>query len=221
MNQSLRTIHFYGHMRKMTGVDSVQLVGDNMAVITAGLDSMFPGIKQHIRDNAWQVTFNDAPLEDSVGEDDIHELVKHNAKHVHIYPAVEGAGRTGQIIMGIVMIVIGVYSAFFTAGASSAQIVQGAGMILSGAMMVYTALVTPGAARERAAPDERTSFIFNGAVNTIEQGGAVPCVYGRTMIGSTVISAGINAEEMAYYSSPTGQTIAPNSAFGIQNQVLA
>lgn len=39
---------------------------------------------------------------------------------------------------------------------------------------------------------KRKSFLFNGGINTTEQGGAVPLVYGFTRTGSTVISAGID-----------------------------
>jgi predicted phage tail protein len=39
---------------------------------------------------------------------------------------------------------------------------------------------------------KRKSFLFNGSINTTEQGGAVPLVYGFTRTGSTVISAGID-----------------------------
>ena len=45
-------------------------------------------------------------------------------------------------------------------------------------------------------PKERKSFHFNGPTNTIEQGGVLPLVYGRMVVGSVVVSAGIDIEEI-------------------------
>lgn len=46
------------------------------------------------------------------------------------------------------------------------------------------------------------SYIFNGAVNTEAQGHPVPLLYGRMIVGSAVISAGIEADD--YAPSTTG-----------------
>lgn len=45
--------------------------------------------------------------------------------------------------------------------------------------------------------DNRPSYVFNGAVNTTAQGNPVPIGYGRVIVGSSVISASIRAEELA------------------------
>ena len=99
--------------------------------------------------------------------------------------------------------------------AGAKAIWTGASYIIAGAMMIYTALNTPKAQSARANVDERASFVFNGAVNVIEQGGAVPVAYGRSIVGSTVVSAGIDTEQITYYNSPLGTNIAPNSLFGV------
>jgi len=44
-------------------------------------------------------------------------------------------------------------------------------------------------------PDNGASYNFNGAVNTSAQGNPVPVLYGRMIVGSSVISAGIYAED--------------------------
>jgi predicted phage tail protein len=41
------------------------------------------------------------------------------------------------------------------------------------------------------------SYTFNGAVNTTAQGHPVPVGYGRLIIGSAVISAGVQVEDIA------------------------
>ena len=58
-------------------------------------------------------------------------------------------------------------------------------------MMAQTPGVEDYSTRDKA--DEQKSFLFNGPVNTIEQGTALPIVLGKHMIGSTVISAGMRS----------------------------
>lgn len=218
----VRNIHIFG--KALEYVDNqpvIQQAGDSMAVIISGLASRFgPEIKEHIKNNVWQVCFN-APDGIAVDPNDVHKL--EGVSDIYIYPVVEGSGgKVGGIILGVIMIVVGVIIIVGSWGtgtpAGMAAIANGVMMIAGGAMMVYTALNTPKAQQNRADPAERASFVFNGAVNVIEQGGAVPCVYGRTITGSTVVSAGIATEEITAYTSPVGGIIAPNSAFGIVAQ---
>ena len=44
--------------------------------------------------------------------------------------------------------------------------------------------------------DNRTSYIFNGAVNVTAQGAPVPICYGRMRVGSVVISAGVTTTDI-------------------------
>lgn len=48
----------------------------------------------------------------------------------------------------------------------------------------------------REAAEDRPSFLFNGARNTVEQGNPVPVVYGRYRVGGTIVSAGIEVEQI-------------------------
>ena len=51
------------------------------------------------------------------------------------------------------------------------------------------------------AVENGASYNFNGPVNTTAQGNPVPVLYGRMVVGSAVISAGILAQEQAYAGS--------------------
>lgn len=214
MNNRLRTIHLEGQLKEVCGGNStIQLVGDSIPVLVSGLTSMYgPRVKEIVRENNWHVFLGEDTEGNDIGESQVnHHLTDTN--DVFLLPAVEGAGRVGQIIYGIVMIVIGVIM-LFTPAAPGAPTVMGMGvaaltgvmMIVGGLSTLYMALTTPNASDNRAGPDERASFIFNGAANVIEQGGAVPCVYGRFRTGSTVVSAGIDTGEMTggYYNGGQG-----------------
>lgn len=45
-------------------------------------------------------------------------------------------------------------------------------------------------------PEARTSFIYGGAVNTSEQGGPIPILYGRMRIGSTLVAASVSTDQI-------------------------
>jgi predicted phage tail protein len=54
------------------------------------------------------------------------------------------------------------------------------------------------------------SYNFTGPVNTTAQGNPVPVLYGRMIVGSAVISAGIVAEDQAYVGAPLPGTPIPH-----------
>lgn len=112
---------------------------------------------------------------------------------VHITPVVEGSGRFGQIILGIVLIVVGVYF-------NQPWLWQaGVGLVIGGVaqLLMPTPKIDDYTKADRA--ENQPNFVFNGAVNTYEQGGPVPLVYGRTKAGSVVISAGFTIEQIPYH----------------------
>lgn len=45
-------------------------------------------------------------------------------------------------------------------------------------------------------PDNKASYVFDGAVNTSAQGNPVPVGYGRLMVGSQVLYAGLATEQI-------------------------
>jgi predicted phage tail protein len=55
-----------------------------------------------------------------------------------------------------------------------------------------------------------TQRMFNGPVNVVTQGGPIPLVYGRKIVGSVVGSAGIHIDAVAFTGPGNGQ----NPEFG-------
>ena len=47
------------------------------------------------------------------------------------------------------------------------------------------------------ANDDPNSFNFNGILNTINAGSAIPVVYGEVFTGSIIVSAGIDTEDFS------------------------
>ena len=72
----------------------------------------------------------------------------------------------------------------------------GAVLALSGVTQLLSPQQVVNDYSERETPDQRPSFLYNGPVNTTEQGGIRPLVFGRMLVGSVVISGGLQIEQI-------------------------
>jgi predicted phage tail protein len=110
-----------------------------------------------------------------------------------IIPTVYGGGGFGKILLGAALIVASFYlpGAGAAAGgitASSVAAAVGFSLVLGGVSSLLFSPDTPSLDGYEA-PDNKPSYSFNGAVNTTRQGNPVPLGYGRLRVGSQVISA--------------------------------
>ncbi len=104
-----------------------------------------------------------------------------------------GSKRGGlfQIVLGAVLI-----AASFVPGLSAFAPVllhMGLAMVMGGVVQMLSPQATGLGTGDTG--DNGASYNFNGAVNTQAQGNPVPLLYGRMIVGSSVISAGIYAED--------------------------
>ena len=98
----------------------------------------------------------------------------------------EGRGREAHIAPGLGHV----------AGVVDGVMGFGISMVLGGVVQLLSPQQTyDSAASER--PENRPSYNFNGPVNTTAQGHPVPLCYGRMIVGSAVISAGIETRQQA------------------------
>jgi len=123
-----------------------------------------------------------------------------NKESIKIIPLVSGAGKSKgifNIILGAALIHFsgglanGLSSSFMTK-ATFQQV--GMSLIMSGVSQLL--FPPPKAPVSQERPENMPSFIFNGAVNTTRQGNPVPLCYGRMIVGSQVISAGLSVEQL-------------------------
>lgn len=120
----------------------------------------------------------------------------------HVEPVVQGGFKAffglffGPGLLSSVFTPLGLP---LVGGAGVGGALGGFGSILIGITIIGVIALISGALtpkeKEQENPDERTSFLFQGAVNQSEQGGPVPLIYGEFLVGSTVISGGIAVEE--------------------------
>lgn len=150
------------------------------------------------RNVGYQVIIDD----DDIGEN-TDRLPLPFSRDMHIVPVI-GGGKSG--FLGIVLGVALIAASFFlpaapliaglgAASPSFASIAFGVGasLFLGGVsgLLAPQPKATAGQAEVRNLP----SYTFNGPVNTTAQGQPVPVGYGRMIVGSAVISAGITADD--------------------------
>jgi predicted phage tail protein len=136
-------------------------------------------------------------MRDEVSE---HELHNPASRRITIVPVVAGAGgKIGQILLGATLIAAAILvpglaavTLFGTTTLASVTFGVGLSLALGGvAQMLAPQLESNGPQEE-----QQPSYVFNGAVNTSAQGQPVPIGYGRMIVGSAVISAGISVEDI-------------------------
>lgn len=124
--------------------------------------------------------------------------VNREMKSIRFVPIIEGSGKWTSTIVGIVIMVVAIVYGIFTEDwVNAAKIFQfGAEMAVVG---LITALTTkdPVKIQQRSGDGSTlSSYGFDSTTNTVEQGVPVPIIYGRSLVGSRVISASVVIGEM-------------------------
>ena len=217
MNQ-LRTIHLHGRLGKKYG-RTHQLAVSTPAEAIRAINANYPGFADEIlelgrKGYAYRVLHGKRTNIGLNGPEELHDPASGD---IRIIPEVMGAkkGGLGQLILGIAMIA----TVYFTGGATAGmwgtqvagttigKIVMNVGLSLALGGVVQ--MLSPTAKASAADEDKSNpSYIFYGAVNTMAQGHPVPVGYGEMIVGSAVISAGIDVDQVAIpgSESDTGPT---------------
>lgn len=193
----LRTIHLMGNLKQFSK-KPVQIDAPTTHMVMQGLVNMFgPRFKQMVRDGQWHLTRNKKlkdckSYDDSIAEE---ELAFNLGSTVEIWlcPAVKAKSGVVRTIIGVVLIVVGVFTTWL-GGLGTYAIQAGIGLVLGGVAEMLAPKPKKGTTEQAG---NNASFLFNGTVNVTEQGGPVPVIYGRVpRASSLVLSAGISTENM-------------------------
>ena len=119
---------------------------------------------------------------------------------IRIAPVVAGSGDVGEFLAGVAIAYflpgVGFLTDLGLSAATATTLVSSLGwsLAIAGVSSMLAPKIDPLEAP--AAPENNPSFIFNGAVNVIRQGGPVPLAYGRIVVGSVTVSAGLYAAQI-------------------------
>ena len=191
----LRKIRLYGQLAKFVGHRVLEADVATAAEAVRFLLANWPELERHMADQHYRV---------HTGGDDIalEELHHPASGDIKIIPVIAGAGAVGRILAGIAIIAFAIVTAGagiaglglgFSASTATSIGLVGASLVLGGVAQ----LLTPTPKTNKDEGDPRKSFSFSGIQNTSRAGLPVPVVYGEMLVGSVVVSAGVDIVQVA------------------------
>lgn len=204
----LREIRVYGRLAKFLGRRTFTAAVDSVADAMRFLLANFPELEGHMSDQHYRVSVGTYDL----SEEEVNHPV--GKQVIKIAPVVAGAGAVGRIIAGVALVALaiasgaGVFGAAFAKNVGLFAIVGGVGASLAlggvAQLLTPTPTLSPTAGNaytqqttRETELDPQKSYSFSGIQNTSRAGTPVPLIYGETIVGSVVISAGIDTEQVS------------------------
>jgi predicted phage tail protein len=196
----LREIRVYGRLAKFLGRRVFRADVANAAEAVRFLLANFPQLERHMTDQHYRVSVGSYDL----ATDELHDPA--GQQQIKIVPVLAGAGAVGRIIAGVALIALTIATGGFggaaiglfgtgTLALGTVGMAIGASLVIGGVAQLLTPVpqMPTGANTEQ---DPRKSYSFSGIQQTSRQGVPVPIVYGETLVGSVVISAGIDTVQV-------------------------
>ena len=215
----LSKVKVYGHLAEHLGQSTFEALIRTPAEAVRFLICNFPELRGLMRDGYYKVAVGQHDLQLADSPEQLHYPVG-SSEVVSIIPVVTGAGGNrggiGTILLGAALIGVAVASSGaglfaggslgfgFTGTGGAAAATLGTKLAVA-AGNIGIALVLGGTAQLLSptpeVPDldgdprnDPNNFSFSGVQNTAREGVPVPIAYGEVIVGSVVISAGLNVE---------------------------
>jgi len=203
----LRKIKLYGRLAKFVGQRVFEADVASAAEAVRFLLANFPQLEKHMADQHYKVIVGTYDL----ALEELHD--PSGMQTIKIIPMIGGAGGNpvGRIIAGVALVALALVNPFGAAAIGTfggtpiavaslmpAVATIGATLVLGGVAQLLTPtpkINTPGTQQDNN--DPRKSYSFSGIQQTSRQGVPVPIVYGESMVGSAVVSAGIDTVQVA------------------------
>ena len=192
----LTEIKLYGHLKEATGSSSFKAKVSNTAEAVRFLVSNFPTLEHEMANQYYRVSVNNIDIDKT----ELHDPI--GLAEIKIVPVVAGSGRGfGKILLGAALIGLAFLipataplkfggGALFTGGTALTKGLAylGAALVLQGVSDLFTPTQQPDA-------EDPLSASFSNAINTTLATVPIPILYGEYIVGSVVISAGIETAD--------------------------
>jgi predicted phage tail protein len=163
----LRTIKLYGSLEKVAGNSTLSFDCDNQQQLFAFFRSFSPAMNLAVRSKLIGLVGSDENDENLEGIRSGFSFGE-KAKTIHVLPMTEGAQYVWAYIAEYV------YQALIVAAVS----------------YIVTRLTMSSINTNPNGPGGKRSTMFNGPVNSTDQGGAIPIICGKKyLVGSTIMAA--------------------------------
>ena len=211
----MKVIKVYGELKKRIGQSRLELDVATPAEAVKALCANFSGLQKWIIDSEKDgVAYKVKVGKEQIGEDNIETLhYPWSEREVFsITPVLMGAGKggwgkvlVGGLLIGAAVLTGGTSLAFTGAGfglASGATMTTALSIgIFAGNLGIYMALqgVAEMLSPAPDVPEEAETlenYAFSGVANVARVGTPVPIAYGRLFVGSSVISSGLDVDQV-------------------------
>jgi predicted phage tail protein len=202
----MRTIRVYGQLARFLKRRAFRAEVASAAEAVRFLVANFPQVDAHMATQHYRVSIGARALE----PEDLHEPA--GRAEITIVPVIGGAGAVGRVIGGVALVaaafVIGqpwlgplAFSLITGVGASLA--LGGVAQLLApvpriagpGAASAVGAMASANSARPDS-NDPRRNSSFSSIQNTTTQGVPLPIIFGEVIVGSVVVSAAIDVDQV-------------------------
>lgn len=193
----LRTIRIYGRLAKFLKRRKFQAEVSSAAEAVRFLLANFPQLERHMADQHYRVSVGGYDL----AEGELHDPA--GEQEIKIIPVVAGAGAVGRIIAGVALVAltivtggfggaaIGLFGAAAPLALGTVGLAIGASLVLGGVAQLLTPVPKMPTGSD-SNQDPRKTYSFSGIQQVSRAGVPVPIVYGETLVGSVVISVGVD-----------------------------
>jgi len=198
-SKNMTRILLSGSLAKAFGREHFKLLETGTArEAFSALKNTVDGFGDFIRDSARRgLRFAIFRNRENVGEG---EFTLSGTTEIRIVPVIAGSKNGGlfQTIIGAALIVVGVVMTIMSGGTASplaaGLIATGIGMAAGGIVQLLSPTPKSPSQQEQATTENKPSYLFNGAFNSTQQGLPVPVIYGKMLVGSSVVAIGTWAE---------------------------
>lgn len=182
-------VRFYGALKQFG--EKFELDCQDTAEVLRALMTQIKGLRQALQNGFYKVRIGSQCIDSRYLEKGLYYRLKEGMT-VHITPVVKGAKRGGvfQAIVGVALIAVAWWNPLGWTAATAMMVGgMGASMLLGGVSQMLTKQPSMGGIGNEA--EKKSSTSFNGLQNMAAQGQPVPLAYGRILVGSMIISQGI------------------------------
>lgn len=200
----MRTIFLYGALADEFA-PSINLEVETVAEAIRAITMNYPAFTDAIKDGEFEVIRGD--LEDGLrlGEEDLIPF-KLGKADLHIVPVIGGSKRgpggliktvLGIALIGAVVTFGGGFGALIGGGIAGQLGMVGLALTVTGVAMMLAPANKPNDGKQD------NSFTSSGPGNTYTQGGPLPLIYGKVLVGSVLISGGMTVEPIPVGWNPS------------------
>jgi predicted phage tail protein len=199
----LRTIRVYGRLAKFLKRRKFEAAVSSAAEAVRFLLANFPGLEPELARGHYRVSVGGYDL----AEDELQH--PSGSQEIRIVPVITGAGGAGRVIAGVALIAltiatggfggaaVGLFGAAAPIALGTVGLGIGTSLVLGGVAQLLSPVPTMNASSMAdTEKDPRKSYSFSGIQNVSRAGVPVPVVYGETIVGSVVISAGVDTAQV-------------------------